>query len=103
MRIDEIFTVAAPPEAVFDYMTDPANLAAWQTSKTHVEPLTDGPPRLGYQIRERTKPPGGKEFEQGRRVRGIRPPRAASRSTSSRARTPSTAPGPSSAKATGRA
>jgi len=56
--------VAAPPEAVFDYMTDPANLAAWQTSKTHVEPLDDGPPRLGYRIRERTKPPAGKEFEQ---------------------------------------
>ena len=64
MRIDEIFTVAAPPEAVFDYMTDPANLAAWQTSKTHVEPLTEGPPRLGYRVRERTKPPGAKEFEQ---------------------------------------
>ena len=64
MRIDETFTVAAPPEAVFDYMTDPANLAAWQTSKTHVEPLSDGAPRLGYRIRERTKPPRGKEFEQ---------------------------------------
>jgi carbon monoxide dehydrogenase subunit G len=64
MRIDEMFTVAAPPEAVFDYMTDPANLAAWQTSKTSVEPLDDGPPRLGYRVRERTKPPGAKEFEQ---------------------------------------
>jgi len=64
MRIDETFTVAAPPEAVFDYMTDPANLAAWQTSKTSVEPLTEGPPRHGYRIRERTKPPRGKEFEQ---------------------------------------
>ena len=64
MRIDETFTVAAPPEAVFDYMTDPANLAAWQTSKTLVEPLSDGAPRLGYRVRERTKPPRGKEFEQ---------------------------------------
>ena len=64
MRIDEVFTVAAPPEAVFDYMTEPANLAAWQTSKTSVEPLDDGPPRLGYRVRERTKPPGAKEFEQ---------------------------------------
>jgi uncharacterized protein YndB with AHSA1/START domain len=52
------------PEVVFDYMTDPANLASWQTSKTLVEPLTEGPTRLGSRVRERTKPPGGREFEQ---------------------------------------
>ena len=62
--IENTIEIARSPEAVFDYMTDPANLAAWQTSKTHVEPLTEGPPRLGYQVRERTKPPGAKEFEQ---------------------------------------
>jgi uncharacterized protein YndB with AHSA1/START domain len=64
MRIEETFTVAAPPEAVFDYMTDPANLREWQTSKTRVETLTDGPPRQGYRLREWTKPPGKKEFAQ---------------------------------------
>src|SRR3954452_14510560 len=64
MRIEETFSVRRPPEVVFDYMTDPANLAEWQTVKTSVEPLTEGPPRLGTRIRERTKPPGGKEFEQ---------------------------------------
>ena len=64
MRFEQTFHVQAPPEAVFDYMTEPANLAAWQTSKTLVEPLTEGPPRLGYRVRERTKPPGAKEFEQ---------------------------------------
>ncbi len=64
MRIEETFSVARPPEAVFDYMTNPANLASWQTSKTSVEQLTDGPPGLGTRVRERTKPPGGKEFEQ---------------------------------------
>jgi uncharacterized protein YndB with AHSA1/START domain len=64
MRIEETFSVARPPEAVFDYMTDPANLAAWQTSKTRVEPETNGPPRQGYRVREWTKPPGGREFEQ---------------------------------------
>lgn len=31
---------------VFDYLTNPSNLADWQTSKTSVEPLTDGAPRL---------------------------------------------------------
>jgi len=64
MRIEETFRVAAPPEAVFDYMTDPANLCDWQTTKTRVEVLTDGPPRLGYRLREWTKPPGAREFEQ---------------------------------------
>lgn len=64
MRISETFVVAATPELVFDYMTDPANLAAWQTSKTLVEPLTEGPTRLGTRVRERTKPPAGREFEQ---------------------------------------
>ena len=64
MRITETFVIAAPPELVFDYMTDPANLAAWETSKTLVEPLTDGAKRLGTRVRERTKPPGAKEFEQ---------------------------------------
>jgi uncharacterized protein YndB with AHSA1/START domain len=64
MQISEIFMIAAPPEMVFDYMTDPSNLAAWQTSKTLVEPLTDGPTRLGTRVRERTKPPGAREFEQ---------------------------------------
>jgi uncharacterized protein YndB with AHSA1/START domain len=64
VRITETFIAAAPPEVLFDYMTDPSNLAKWQTSKTLVEPLTEGPTRLGTQVRERTKPPGGKEFAQ---------------------------------------
>jgi uncharacterized protein YndB with AHSA1/START domain len=64
MRISEKFVASAPPEVVFDYMTDPANLASWQTSKTLVEPLTEGPTRVGSRVRERTKPPGGREFEQ---------------------------------------
>jgi uncharacterized protein YndB with AHSA1/START domain len=62
--VEETFSVNRPPEVVFDYLTNPSNLAAWQTSKTSVEQLTDGPPRLGTRVRERTKPPGGKEFEQ---------------------------------------
>ena len=64
MRIDETFHVARPPEDVFDYVTDPAHLAKWQTTKTSVEQLTDGPLGQGTRLRERTKPPGGKEFEQ---------------------------------------
>ena len=55
MRFEETFMVLRPPEDVFAYMVDPANLAKWQTVKTSVTPLTDGPPRLGYRIREGTK------------------------------------------------
>ena len=64
MRISESFVVDASPEVVFHYLTDPSNLRDWQTSKTSVEQLTDGPPGLGTRVRERTKQPGGNEFEQ---------------------------------------
>jgi uncharacterized protein YndB with AHSA1/START domain len=64
MRIEQTFSVSRPPEVVFDYLTDPSSLGRWQTSKTSVEQLTDGPPGLGTRVRERTRRPGGKEFEQ---------------------------------------
>ncbi|HEX6701348.1 MAG TPA: SRPBCC family protein [Gaiellaceae bacterium] len=64
MRVEQTFSVRRPPEDVFDYLTNPANLAEWQTSKTSVEKLTDGAPRLGTRVRERTKGLGGREFEQ---------------------------------------
>jgi uncharacterized protein YndB with AHSA1/START domain len=64
MRIEQTFTIARPPESVFDYITDPANLRAWQTTKTRVEAVSQGPPRQGFRVREWTKPPGAKEFEQ---------------------------------------
>ena len=75
MRLEQSFCVSRPPEVVFDYLTNPANLADWQTSKTFVEQLTDGPPRLGTRVRERTKPPGGKEFEQIVEFTEFAPPR----------------------------
>jgi uncharacterized protein YndB with AHSA1/START domain len=64
MRIEQSFAVARSPEAVFDEVTDPARLASWQTSKTSVEQITPGPVGAGTRFRERTKPPGGREFEQ---------------------------------------
>ena len=64
MRVSETFSVARPPEVVFDYVTDPSKLVDWQTAHTSVEQLTEGQPGLGTRVRERTKPGGGKEFEQ---------------------------------------
>jgi carbon monoxide dehydrogenase subunit G len=55
MRVEQSFTVRRPPAEVFAYMTDPANLKSWQPSKLSVEPLTEGPPRRGYRVKERTK------------------------------------------------
>jgi uncharacterized protein YndB with AHSA1/START domain len=63
MRIHEEFSVARPPDEVFAFMVEPANLARWQTVKTFVTPLDDGPPRLGYRVREGTKV-GPREWEQ---------------------------------------
>jgi uncharacterized protein YndB with AHSA1/START domain len=63
MRIEQSFTVSRPPGEVFAYMVDPANLPSWQTSKVSIEPLTDGPPRKGYRIKERTKI-GPRQWEQ---------------------------------------
>jgi carbon monoxide dehydrogenase subunit G len=64
VRVEQTFRVARPPEAVFDYMTDPAHLPEWQTVKTSAEQITPGPRGAGTRIRERTKPPVGREFEQ---------------------------------------
>ena len=64
MRVEDTVRIARPPEVVFDYVTEPANLAAWQTSKTSVEQLTPGPPGLGTRVREQTKLSGGRDFEQ---------------------------------------
>jgi carbon monoxide dehydrogenase subunit G len=63
MHIRQSFSVRRPPADVFAYMTDPANLQAWQPSKVSVLPLTDGPPRLGYRIKERTRI-GLREWDQ---------------------------------------
>lgn len=74
MRFEQTFHVGAAPEAVFDFMVEPANLAKWQTVKTYVTPLDEGPPRQGYRVKEGTKVGPRKwdqvveftEFERGR-------------------------------------
>ena len=75
MRIEQSFRVRRPPGEVFAYMVDPANLASWQTSKVSVEPLTDGPPRKGYRIKERTKI-GLRQWEQVVELSEFEPGRA---------------------------
>jgi uncharacterized protein YndB with AHSA1/START domain len=64
MRVEETFSVKRAPNVVFDYLTNPSKLAEWQTSKTSVEKLTDGPVGKGTRVRERMKQPGGRKVEQ---------------------------------------
>jgi hypothetical protein len=73
VRIEQTFTVASPPEAVFDYITDPANLRGWQTSKTRVEALSEGPRRQvpGARVDQAARSQG---VRAGRRVQRVRPP-----------------------------
>ena len=63
LRIDQTFSVSRPPEEVFAFMIAPENLAKWQTIKTHVTPLTEGPTRLGSRFREGNKV-GPRRWEQ---------------------------------------
>jgi uncharacterized protein YndB with AHSA1/START domain len=87
MRIEQTFTVAAPPESVFDHVTDASKLASWQTTKTYVEKLTVGPPAVRTRVRREDQAAGGKEFEQVVEFTEFERPSACT-CTSSRARIP---------------
>ena len=63
MRIQQTFSIARPPEAIFDFIAAPENLAKWQTIKTYVTPVTEGPTALGTRIREGNKV-GPRRWEQ---------------------------------------
>jgi uncharacterized protein YndB with AHSA1/START domain len=62
-HISDTFTVAQPPDAVFAFIAEPANLAKWQTIKTHVTLVSDGPMGVGSVIREGNKA-GPRRWEQ---------------------------------------
>src|SRR4051794_35567835 len=48
------------PADVFDYVSDPERLPAWQTNT--VSSVPDGPMRIGTRLREVHRAPGGKEL-----------------------------------------
>lgn len=52
---DESIVIQASPERVFDYITDPANLAAFQGSVVRAELEGDGPARVGSRIKGASK------------------------------------------------
>jgi uncharacterized protein YndB with AHSA1/START domain len=54
--------IARPPREVFAYVTDPANLATWQTNTISASPEGSRPLGLGTRVREVHRAPGGKQL-----------------------------------------
>jgi carbon monoxide dehydrogenase subunit G len=52
MRIEDEIEVARPPEAVFDFLTDPRRLPEWQKSTVEVRREGTGPLRIGERFTE---------------------------------------------------
>jgi hypothetical protein len=49
IEIDQF--IQCPPKYVFDYFTDPANLAAWQSLTEHAEWISRGRPGVGSKFK----------------------------------------------------
>jgi uncharacterized membrane protein len=63
IRVDLTVQVNRPVEDVFAYITDPANLGAWQTNLVSVTKETQGPVRSGTRFREVRRAPFGRTVE----------------------------------------
>jgi len=53
--VEESVFIARPPQAVFDFVTDPAKLPIWDSSVVAAEPLGTGPVGLGTRARGTSK------------------------------------------------
>jgi polyketide cyclase/dehydrase/lipid transport protein len=51
-RIERSIVIERPAEEVFSFLHDSGKDAMWQTTLAESEAVTDGPPRVGAQIRE---------------------------------------------------
>jgi uncharacterized protein YndB with AHSA1/START domain len=54
--------IERPVADVFAYVTDPEKLPTWQTNTVSATPEGDGPLRVGTQLREVHRGPGGREL-----------------------------------------
>ncbi len=68
--------IARPPEEVFAFATDPAQLPRWQTNAVSAVPEEPGPLRVGSRLREVHRGPGGREIESLVEVSALEPDRA---------------------------
>ena len=69
-------TIHRPVDDVFAYVTDPSQLANWQTNTVSAIQEGDGPFGLGTRLREVHRAPGGKELESLVEVSEFKPNRA---------------------------
>ncbi|WP_138418708.1 SRPBCC family protein [Sinomonas gamaensis] len=53
--VDESIVIPVPPEEVFDYIVEPANVPAFQATVQSCELLTDGPVGVGSHIKGTSK------------------------------------------------
>jgi len=65
-------TVAAPPERVFRFLTEPEKIASWMAGFVSSEPLTPGGLRLGARSRE-TLDDAGRRVRMTSEVTGLEP------------------------------
>ena len=68
--------IVRPPDEVFSYATDPANLATWQTNTLSAVAEGDGPIGVGTRVREVHRAPGGKQLASLVEVSEYEPDRA---------------------------
>jgi uncharacterized protein YndB with AHSA1/START domain len=52
LRIEQSIEIARPPQAVFDFLTDPERLPEWQTSTVEVRRERSGPLEVGERFTE---------------------------------------------------
>jgi carbon monoxide dehydrogenase subunit G len=75
--VEESIFIDRPPQEVFDYVIEPANLPVWDTSIVHAELLDAGPVGAGSSMRGTSKILG-RRFDWTTEVTYFEPPRRSS-------------------------
>jgi uncharacterized protein YndB with AHSA1/START domain len=78
--VEHDVVIPSPPEAVFEYLTDPANPPRWDASIDTVEQLAPGPVRVGTRWRGTSRVLGRRFTWTTETTQVERPTRLASRS-----------------------
>lgn len=75
--IEENAFIDRPPQEVFDYVAEPANLPVWDSSIVHAERLDNGPMAVGSRMKGTSKILG-RRFDWTTEVVEFEPPRRSS-------------------------
>jgi uncharacterized membrane protein len=75
--IEENAFIDRPPQEVFDYVAEPANLPVWDSSIVHAERLDNGPMGVGSRMKGTSKILG-RRFDWTTEVVEFEPPRRSS-------------------------